>query len=198
MQILLSSTKNSRPDFFIKPKFQIPSFWGWELYLSFTGTLRKKNGIYNFACYPVILKVNDSAAKEFIMLEKLSPSLLNQLYGFLTNGNEDICLSTTRLRAENSEKATGSPLAFGITLLKMNLLYRLPFLRSRKADASDGIPEKYRRRRVQDFISPAAGKPLLSYPPTGFRWIPFSAPPIWGFQRRSYCKKLCPRETSPR
>ena len=132
------------------------------------------------------------------MLEKLSPSLLNQLYGFLTNGNEDICLSTTRLRAENSEKATGSPLAFGITLLKMNLLYRLPFLRSRKADASDGIPEKYRRRRVQDFISPAAGKPLLSYPPTGFRWIPFSAPPIWGFQRRSYCKKLCPRETSPR
>ena len=122
------------------------------------------------------------------MLEKLSPSLLNQLYGFLTNGNEDICLSTTRLRAENPEKATGSPIAFGITLLKMNLLYRLPFLRSRKADASDGIPEKYRCRRVQDFIFPAAGKPLLSYPPTGFRWIPFSAPPIWGFQRRSYCK----------
>ncbi|MDY5559606.1 MAG: hypothetical protein SPG04_08635 [Candidatus Heritagella sp.] len=45
------------------------------------------------------------------MLEKLSPSLLNQLYGFLTNGNEDICLSTTRLRTENPEKATGSPLA---------------------------------------------------------------------------------------
>ena len=91
------------------------------------------------------------------MLEKLSPSLLNQLYGFLTNGNEDICLSTTRLRTENSEKATGSPLAFGMALLKMDLLYRFPFLRSRKADASDGIPEKCRRRRVQDFISPAAG-----------------------------------------
>ena len=91
------------------------------------------------------------------MLEKLSPSLLNQLYGFLTKGNEDICLSTTRLRAENPEKATGSPIAFGMALLKMNLLYRLPFLRSRKADASDGIPEKYRRRRVQDFIAPAAG-----------------------------------------
>lgn len=77
------------------------------------------------------------------MLEKLSPSLLNQLYGFLTNGNEDICLSTTRLRAENSEKATGSPLAFGITLLKMNLLYRLPFLRSRQTAAllsANGIP----------------------------------------------------------
>lgn len=66
-------------------------------------------------------------------------------------------LSTTRLRAENPEKATGSPIAFGMALLKINLLYRLPFLRNRKADASDGIPEKYRRRRVQDFISPAAG-----------------------------------------
>lgn len=77
------------------------------------------------------------------MLEKLSPSLLNQLYGFLTNGNEDICLSTTRLRAENPEKATGSPLAFGMALLKMNLLYRLPFLRSRQTAAllsANGIP----------------------------------------------------------
>ncbi len=77
------------------------------------------------------------------MLEKLSPSLLNQLYGFLTNGNEDICLSTTRLRAENPEKATGSPLAFGMALLKMNLLYRLPFLRSRQPAAllsANGIP----------------------------------------------------------
>ena len=73
------------------------------------------------------MKVNDSAAKEFIMLEKLSPSLLNQLYGFLTNGNEDICLSTTRLRAENPEKATGSPIAFGMALLKMNLLLLLIF-----------------------------------------------------------------------
>ena len=77
------------------------------------------------------------------MLEKLSPSLLNQLYGFLTNGNEDICLSTTRLRAENPEKATGSPIAFGMALLKMNLLYRLPFLRSRQTAAllsANGIP----------------------------------------------------------
>ena len=123
------------------------------------------------------------------MLEKLSPSLLNQLYGFLTNGNEDICLSTTRLRAENPEKATGSPIAFGMALLKMNLLYRLPFLRSRKADASDGIPEKYRRHRVQDFISPAAGLP-------GYIRQPFSVPPrgnglFYSFGERERHSKFC-------
>ena len=48
------------------------------------------------------------------MLEKIPFSLLNGIYNILANGNEDICYFGTRPRTYNPEKATGSPISFGI------------------------------------------------------------------------------------
>ncbi|MGN0114309.1 MAG: hypothetical protein ACI396_03195 [Acutalibacteraceae bacterium] len=89
------------------------------------------------------------------MLERIPPSLLNNIYNMLANGNEDICYFGTKLRTDNPEKATGSPLNFGISLLKINLIYRIPFLKSRKTDAASGIFELYHRRKVHEFIATA-------------------------------------------
>lgn len=89
------------------------------------------------------------------MLERIPPSLLNSIYNLLANGNEDICYFGTKLRTDNPEKATGSPLNFGISLLKINLIYRIPFLKSRKTDAASGVFEAYHRRKVHEFIATA-------------------------------------------
>ena len=55
----------------------------------------------------------------------------------------------------NPEKATGSPLNFGISLLKINLFYRVPFLKNKKIEAVSGIYEAYHRRKVHEFIATA-------------------------------------------
>ena len=87
----------------------------------------------------------------------VSPTVINELYKWMINGNEDIHFFCTRLRSADPEKASNSPIAFGMKLLRANAIYRLPFCRKKRISipGTARLSECFRRRRVHEFIMAA-------------------------------------------
>ncbi|MGM9648390.1 MAG: hypothetical protein ACI3XY_00270 [Butyricicoccaceae bacterium] len=87
----------------------------------------------------------------------VSPTLINDLYKWIINGNEDIHFSCTRLRSADPEKASNSPIEFGMKLLRANIVYRLPFCGKKRISVPGTVrlSECFRRRRVHEFITAA-------------------------------------------
>lgn len=75
------------------------------------------------------------------MLEKLPIDYVRKLYDFLTEGNEDVNFCCLCLHNQNREAAINNPISFGINLVKLNVLCRIPFVK--KYVFSKKIGENY-------------------------------------------------------
>lgn len=65
------------------------------------------------------------------MIEKLSLDFVRKIYNILTTGNDDVNFYCMCLQNQNREAATNNPVKFGLELIKINILYRLPFCNKR-------------------------------------------------------------------
>lgn len=63
------------------------------------------------------------------MLEKLPMNYVRKLYDILTVGNEDVNFCCLCLHNRNREAAINNPIGFGINLIKLNILCRIPGIR---------------------------------------------------------------------
>lgn len=60
------------------------------------------------------------------MIEKFSLDFVRKIYNFLTTGNDDVNFYCMCVQNQNREAATNSPIKFALTLVKINVLCRLP------------------------------------------------------------------------
>ena len=65
------------------------------------------------------------------MIEKLSLDFVRKIYNALTTGNDDVNFYCMCLQNQNREAATNNPVKFGLELIKINILCRLPFCNKR-------------------------------------------------------------------
>ena len=65
------------------------------------------------------------------MIEKLSLDFVRKIYNILTTGNDDVNFYCMCLQNQNREAATNNPVKFGLELIKINILCRLPFCNKR-------------------------------------------------------------------
>ena len=65
------------------------------------------------------------------MIEKLSLDFVRKIYNMLTTGNDDVNFYCMCLQNQNREAATNNPVKFGLELIKINILCRLPFCNKR-------------------------------------------------------------------
>lgn len=65
------------------------------------------------------------------MIEKLSLDFVRKIYNTLTTGNDDVNFYCMCLQNQNREAATNNPVKFGLQLIKINILCRLPFCNKR-------------------------------------------------------------------
>lgn len=63
------------------------------------------------------------------MLEKLPINYVRKLYNVLTEGNEDVNFCCLCLHNQNREAAINNPVSFGINLVKLNILCRIPIVK---------------------------------------------------------------------
>lgn len=63
------------------------------------------------------------------MADGLSVGLMKNIYGALTTGSGDVSFCCSCIRNQNKEAASNDPLSFGLKLLKINMMCRIPYLK---------------------------------------------------------------------
>lgn len=61
----------------------------------------------------------------------ISVGIMKNIYGALTTGSGDVNFCCSCLRNQNKESATNDPLSFGLKLLKINVMCRIPYVKQR-------------------------------------------------------------------
>lgn len=90
------------------------------------------------------------------MIEKLSLDFVRKIYNTLTTGNDDVNFYCMCLQNQNREAATNNPIKFGLQLVKINILCRLPFCNKRffsKAAGRDYLSEIFVRPSICELAS---------------------------------------------
>ncbi|MCD8026490.1 MAG: hypothetical protein LUF33_06095 [Clostridiales bacterium] len=72
------------------------------------------------------------------MVEKLPLDFVRKIYNLLTTGNDDVNFYCMCLQNQNREAATNSPVKFALSLIKINIMCRLPFSKDRIFSAEIG------------------------------------------------------------
>lgn len=90
------------------------------------------------------------------MIEKLSLDFVRKIYNTLTTGNDDVNFYCMCLQNQNREAATNSPIKFGLQLIKINILCRLPLHKKRiftKAVGRDYLSQIFVRPSICELAS---------------------------------------------
>lgn len=90
------------------------------------------------------------------MIEKLSLDFVRKIYNILTTGNDDVNFYCMCLQNQNREAATNNPVKFGLELIKINILYRLPFCNKRiftKSVGKDYLSQIFVRPSICELAS---------------------------------------------
>lgn len=90
------------------------------------------------------------------MIEKLSLDFVRKIYNILTTGNDDVNFYCMCLQNQNREAATNNPVKFGLELIKINILYRLPFCNQRiftKSVGKDYLSQIFVRPSICELAS---------------------------------------------
>lgn len=90
------------------------------------------------------------------MIEKLSLDFVRKIYNALTTGNDDVNFYCMCLQNQNREAATNNPVKFGLELIKINILYRLPFCNKRiftKSVGKDYLSQIFVRPSICELAS---------------------------------------------
>lgn len=90
------------------------------------------------------------------MIEKLSLDFVRKIYNILTTGNDDVNFYCMCLQNQNREAATNNPVKFGLELIKINILCRLPFCNKRiftKSVGKDYLSQIFVRPSICELAS---------------------------------------------
>lgn len=90
------------------------------------------------------------------MIEKLSLDFVRKIYNMLTTGNDDVNFYCMCLQNQNREAATNNPVKFGLELIKINILCRLPFCNKRiftKSVGKDYLSQIFVRPSICELAS---------------------------------------------
>ena len=90
------------------------------------------------------------------MIEKLSLDFVRKIYNTLTTGNDDVNFYCMCLQNQNREAATNNPVKFGLELIKINILCRLPFCNKRiftKSVGKDYLSQIFVRPSICELAS---------------------------------------------
>ncbi len=90
------------------------------------------------------------------MIEKLSLDFVRKIYNTLTTGNDDVNFYCMCLQNQNREAATNNPIKFGLELIKINILCRLPFCNKRiftKSVGKDYLSQIFVRPSICELAS---------------------------------------------
>lgn len=90
------------------------------------------------------------------MIEKLSLDFVRKIYNILTTGNDDVNFYCMCLQNQNRDAATNNPVKFGLELIKINILYRLPFCNKRiftKSVGKDYLSQIFVRPSICELAS---------------------------------------------
>lgn len=90
------------------------------------------------------------------MIEKLSLDFVRKIYNALTTGNDDVNFYCMCLQNQNREAATNNPVKFGLELIKINILCRLPFCNKRiftKSVGKDYLSQIFVRPSICELAS---------------------------------------------
>lgn len=90
------------------------------------------------------------------MIEKLSLDFVRKIYNILTTGNDAVNFYCMCLQNQNREVATNNPVKFGLELIKINILCRLPFCNKRiftKSVGKDYLSQIFVRPSICELAS---------------------------------------------